>query len=377
MTFETILGHQHIKKLLRQSIENNRVAHAQLFTGETGTGMLPMAIAYATEILCHSAGENCYLKCNHLSHPDLHFIFPTATNNKVKKDPCSALFMDDFRNFMKEQPYGSLFDWYQFIDIGKKQGNIGVNEAKDINAKISLKSFEGGYKIVIIWAAEMMNNECANKLLKLLEEPPAQTVFILISNDPNKILNTITSRCQITQFPRLGNETIEQGLMEQGVSLADAKRFAQQAQGNFQKALQYANDTSQDQSFELWFVNWVRTAFRAKANKSSVLGLIQWSNELALQGPEVQKRFLEYCTEIFRQALMVHYGVESLAYMQFPHTQFKIEKFAPFIHNNNILNIVKELEKATLHIERNGNAKAILTDLSIKLTRFLHAKKDE
>ena len=374
MKFEEILGHQSIKKYLQASTTNRRIAHAQLFIGEEGIGVLPMAIAYATQIICLEGDENTLRKCENLSHPDLHFAFPTATNSKVKKDPTSSLFMEDWRGFVAENPYGTIFDWYQHIGIENKQGNMGVAEAKEITDKLSLKSFEGGYKVMVIWMAELMNTECANKLLKLLEEPPAKTIFILIAQNEHQILTTILSRCQITRFSKLSDTTIKEGLMLKGVSVEQATSIALRSQGNYKRALNLLENQSDETLFEEWFIRWVRTAFRAKGNKSSILGLLQWSEEISAKGREVQKQFLDYCLEIFRQALMFNYGAIELIYSQFQDTSFQLEKFAPFVHHNNIEAIQNEIETAIYHIERNGNGKVILTDLSIKLTRLLHTK---
>lgn len=374
MTFEKILGHQSIKKYLQESIENGRIAHAQLFIGEEGIGVLPMAIAYATQIICLEGDENTLRKCENLSHPDLHFAFPTATNSKVKKDPVSSLFMEEWRGFVSENPYGTIFDWYQHIGIENKQGNMGVAEAKEITDKLALKSFEGGYKVMVIWMAELMNTECANKLLKLLEEPSAKTIFILVAQNEHQILTTILSRCQITRFSKLGDATIKEGLMQRGISTKQATAIALRAQGNYKRALNLLENQSDETIFEEWFIRWVRTAFRAKGNKASILGLLQWSEEISSRGREMQKQFLDYCLEIFRQALLLNYGANELIYSQFQDTSFQLEKFAPFIHHNNIEAIQNEIETAIYHIERNGNGKVILTDLSIKLTRLLHTK---
>ncbi len=372
MNFDKIIGNSPIKKYLQENINSRRIAHAQLFSGEQGIGILPMALAYATEIICLDGDENSRKKCENLSHPDLHFVFPTATTTKVKQNPVSSLFMEDFRAFFHKNPYGTLFDWYQFLGIDNKQGNMGVAEAKEITEKLSLKSFEGGYKVMIVWMAEYMNTDCANKLLKLLEEPPAKTLFILIAENENQILSTILSRCQITRFSKIGDAAIKDGLMQNGVSEDQAIAIAIRSQGNYKKALDFLEDKSNDKLFEELFIRWVRTAFRAKGNKASIIELLKWSEEITSKGRETQKQFLDYCLEIFRQALMLNYGAKELVYTRFFDESFRLEKFAPFVHNNNIEAIQNEIETAIYHIERNGNGKIILTDLSIKLTRLLH-----
>ena len=367
-----ILGYDTIKNYLKASVEAGRIPHAQLFVAGEGQGGLLMAIAYATLILSHD-NPKAKKQCAQLAHPDLHFAFPTATNNKVKKDPISSLFMDEWRTFVKEQPYGSLFDWFVFLDIDKKQANIGVNEAKEITNKLALKSFEGGYKIMIIWMAEKMNPEASNKLLKLLEEPADKTVFLLVVEDENALLDTIKSRCQILRFPPLSEKAIKEALIARGLADAEATKIALRAQGNFNKALQLMdNKESEEATFERWFIAWVRTAYRARGNKASIQGLLQWSDEINTVGYETQKQFLQYCAEVFRQALLLNYKANSLVYMQFADPTFQLAKFAPFIHGNNIEAIHNLLEEAQLHVERNGSGKIIFTDLAIKLTRLLH-----
>lgn len=379
MLFDSILGLDHIKNHLIMTANAGRIPHAQLFVGPEGCGTLPMAIKYAQHILCTIASEKneqeknaCHLKCNALMHADLHFVFPVAISDKVKSHPISDHYITDFRSFVKEQPYGNLFDWYRLIEIEKKQGQIGVDEAQDLLKKLALKSYEGGYKICIIWMADRLNVSASNKLLKLIEEPPDKTVFILITENEEQIIQTIRSRCQVLHFPLLAEDTIAKGLIGQGISEEKALRLANEASGNYNKALDLMRHDSEDLVFERWFVQWVRSAFKAKGNKAIIHDLIMWSNEVAKTGRETQKKFLLYCIAIFRQAMLINYNLKELAFMKIHIDGFDLNKFAPFVHENNMFEITEELEKAIYHIERNGNAKIIFTDLSIKLTRLLH-----
>ena len=347
MEFKDILGYDHIKGYLKASVEAGRIPHAQLVVAAEGQGALPMAIAYASLLLAAN-NPKAQAQCAQLAHPDLHFVFPTAANDKVKKDPVSSLFMTEWRAFLQAQPYGTLFDWLTYLGVEKKQANIGVNEAKEITSKLALKSFEGGYKVMIIWMAEKMNVQTANKLLKLLEEPPEKTLFLLVVEDENALLDTIK-----------------------------ATQIAIRSQGNFNKALLLMQDKEDEEVvFERWFIAWVRTAYRAKGNKTSIHGLLQWSEEVSATGRETQKQFLQYCAEVFRQAFLLNYTATGLVYMQFTDPTFQLEKFAPFIHGNNIEKIHNLIEEATYHVERNGNGKLIFTDLAIKLTRLLHTKNN-
>ena len=381
MLFQDILGLDHIKRHLSLSADAGRIAHAQLFVGKEGSGTLPMAIAYAQYLLCKNidsentgGNEACNLKCNSLSHPDMHFAFPVANSGSVKSHAVSDNFMQEWRQFVAEQPYGNLFDWYLAIGIEKKQGQIGVDESQEIVKKLSLKSYEGGYKVMLIWMADRINTQASNKLLKLIEEPPEKTVFILIAEDEEQIIQTIRSRCQVLHFPPLAEDVIAKALEQKGQDKQTAHRIAHEANGNFNKALDLVNNDSEDLVFEKWFVQWVRSAFKAKGNKAAINDLILWSNEVAKTGRETQKKFLKYCIAIMRQAMLLNYNVPELAYMRIHVEGFDLNKFAPFVHENNILDITEELESALYHIERNGNAKLVLTDLSIKLTRLLHKK---
>ena len=379
MLFNQIIGQDHIKKHLIKSAENGRIPHAQLFVGKEGCGTLPMAIAYAQFLLCNFSNDvdACQIKCNKLQHPDLHFAFPVTTNDSVKKHPVSNLFLEDWRAFVANQPYGSLFNWLHHIGVENKQGLIGVDEAEDVVKKLKLKSYEGGFKVMIIWMAEKMNIAAANKLLKLIEEPPEKTVFILITENEEQIINTIKSRCQALHFPALSEQDIANALVvNHQVNDKKAAHIAHQCEGNLNKALHLLHEDSSDLVFEEWFVTWIRTAFKAKGNATVVKQLIAWSETIAKSGRETQKRFLEYCLQFFRQALLLNYKSDQLVFMEIK-TGFNLTKFAPFVHSGNILEIEKELNDAMYHIERNGNAKIILLDLSMKLTRFLHKKEEK
>jgi DNA polymerase-3 subunit delta' len=380
MLFKDILGQIHIKNHLTKSAEAGRIPHAQLFVGPEGSGTLPMAIAYAQYLLCgnvggENAGENtaCNLKFEHFSHPDLHFVFPVATTDGIKSHPVSDHFMVEWRQFLSESPYGSLFDWLRNLGIQNKQGLISVDEATDINKKLALKAYEGGYKVMIIWMADKMNGPSANKLLKLLEEPPAKTVFILITENIGDLLQTIVSRCQVIDFMGLSESVIAEALVSrENCDPIQAKKIAHQSEGNYNKTLHIFRKENDEFPFDEWFVEWVRSAFRAKGNAAAINDLIAWSEKIAATGRETQKQFLHYCIHFFRQALMLNYQATELVFLETNVPKFELEKFAPFVNGANITDIYKELEEAIYHIERNGNSKIILTDLSIKLTRLIH-----
>ncbi len=384
MLFSRVLGQEHIKKHLLASVKNNRIPHTQLFVGPEGSGTLLTAVAYAQEVLCHFAPDEATKeatkkKVENFTHPDLHFAYPVAKNAQAKKNNVkhivSDYYAEEWREFLTTQPYGNLFDWYQLIGVENAQGLISVHEANDINKKLSLKAYEGGYKVMIIWMAEKMNAEASNKLLKLLEEPPHKTLFILIAEDEELLLQTIRSRCQILHFHPVAEEVIKDCLINvHNASPATAALIAHQANGNFNKALDLLHNDSEDLVFEQWFVWWVRSAFKAKGNKAAIHDILSWSEEVAKTGRETQKKFLHFCLEAFRQAMLLNYKAKDLVFLAITAEDFKFDKFAPFVHERNIVSITKEIETAIYHIERNANAKLVLTDLSIKLARLLHKK---
>lgn len=374
MLWEDLVGHKEIKEALKASISENRISHAQLISGENGWGALSLAIAYAGEILAAEKGENARNKVASLQHPDIHFSFPVTSSEKFS-NPISNHYIKEFREFILENPFGSLYDWLEFMEVEKKQGVLNVHEAQEIVKFLSLNSYEGSYKFVIIWLPEMMNDAAANKLLKIMEEPPQKTVFLLVTEREDALLPTILSRCQLVKLNRLSEDEIARYLEDKiGLESREAKRISVASNGNLREALQ--NTDSANEEFESYFVNWVRNAFMAAKNPSVLKNLVKWANEISAWPREKQKQFLHYCSEIFRQALLKNYQTEELVYMQLAAEGFNWEKFAPFIHGANISDILDELNETSYHIERNANAKIVLLDLSIKLTRFLHKKPE-
>ncbi|MDT0294674.1 ATP-binding protein [Mesonia ostreae] len=377
MLFSEILGLEHIKKHLSTSVDRGRIPHAQLFVGKNGSGTLPMAIAYAQHVLCskNEREEACLTAFKKLAHPDLHFTYPVANNDRVKKNATAEDFTGEWRDFVLDSPYGSVFDWYQCLGIENKQGNISVRDAQNVLKTLSLKSYEGGYKIMIIWEADKLNTSASNKLLKLIEEPPNNTIFILITENEEQILQTIRSRCQALHFPPLGEKVIATALEKKGIAAAEALKIAHKSDGSYTQALSMLEQHESEAIFETWFITWVRSAFRAKGNKAAIKDILQWSEDIAATGRETQKRFLHYCLDFFRQAMLYNYNSQSLVYLEPDTPGFELRKFAPFVHGSNMIQITEEIEKAIYHIERNVNSKITLADLSIKLTRLLHQKE--
>jgi DNA polymerase-3 subunit delta' len=378
MVFSDILGQNHIKNHLMQTASQFRIPHAQLFVGPEGSGTLPMAIAYAHYILSHQAEnevkkKSCDAMFSKLAHPDLHFFFPTTTSDSVKSKPKSTDYINEWRSFLFKNPYAGLFDWHQHLHVEKKQGEIRVDDAVEVLRALSLKSYEGGYKVLIIWMADLINTQASNKLLKIIEEPTPNTLLILITEKEESIIQTIRSRCQTIHFNGLPEEVIATHLTSKHqIDTLKALKIAHQAQGNLNKALKIIQQLDETVQFEEWFVFWIRAAFLAKKRKSAIIDLLAWSENISKLGRETQKSFLLFCIEMFRQALLLQYKADKLVFFE-PNTEdFKLKNFAPFVNGSNISDIYTEISTAIYHIERNGNAKIILSDLSIKLTRLIH-----
>ena len=309
-----------------------------------------------------------------LNHPDIHFYFPVVKKGGSITTRVSKDYISEWRDFVDASPYGNLNEWYSHIDAGNRQGVITADEAQNIIKTLSLKAFSGGHKVLIIWHAEKMNAACANKLLKWIEEPNKSTSILLLTEEENGLPRTIQSRCQTIRVMRLLPKDIFDALIEKGVDSSKAKEVSEASEGNYGSALNLINENKNILAFEQLFIEWVRTAFKAKTDKKSINSLISWSERVAKLGRELEKQFLHYCLEAFRQAMLLNYGADEMVSLKIHDPSFRLEKFSMFIGSANIEGISSEIEDAIYHIERNGNGKIILTDLSIKLTRLLHRK---
>ena len=374
MLFRDIIGHAFIKKELQRNLTLGRIPHCQLICGPEGSGALPVAIAYARQVICNELdqkAEFCNLKISELKHPDLHFVYPVANNQDVKSKAISSSFITNWREFLSLNPYGNLFEWYMSIGIENKQGKIGKDEAENLIKKMSLKSYEGGWKAVIIWMAEKMNPSATNKLLKLIEEPPEKTLFIFVAEDELLLMDTLVSRCQRINLNKIPNDLIKKALIDKGFSNELANKASLESNGSYNKAFSFAKGKESDSVFEKWFQSWVRSAFKVKKNKEAVLELVDWSKTVSKSGRETQKKFIAYSLEIFRQALLLNYGISELTFYS-PSTDFNFDNFSKFIGGANVEEISLELENAYIQIQSNGNPNMIFTDLSLKLTRLIH-----
>lgn len=368
MRLEDVIGHKALKEHLLQGIRDNRVSHALLFTGAVGSGTFPLALAYASEVLVHSSQnpDSSRLKCDKLIHPDLHFTVPVNTNGRVKEKPKTPDFLEEWREAFLANPYLSLFDWLSFLGIENKQGIINVYQASVIMRTLALKSFESGYKVMVIWMPERMNGSTANKLLKLLEEPPAQTLFVLVSEQPEQLLPTILSRTQIIRVPPLTQVELQEALVARhGLSTEQASQVALLADGDYNQA-RHALDSDEDEVyFQTHFQRWMRLLYSKK-----VYELLDFVDEAARMGRERQKRFFQYGLHLFRECLIHQYGTDSLKRLTGEEAAF-VERFAPFVNAANAVLLVDAFEKAAYHIERNANAKILFLDLSFKVMKML------
>lgn len=377
MQFKDVIGQEEVKRKLILSVQENRVPHAQLFLGPSGTGKMPLALAYAQYILCphRTATDSCGVcpscqKISKLTHPDLHFVMPTATTKSVKSNPESDLFLNEWRDFLlQNEGYVDTPSWYSFLDVENKQGAIYVRDAAALIRKLNFKAYEGDYKIAVIWMAEKLRVDTANKLLKLLEEPPEKTLFILIAEDQEELLATIRSRTSLVKVPRITQEEIHDALIQrQQCTEQEASDAAMIAEGSWLKALQYVKDAEDQKFYFRTFQQWMRLCFKAAINE-----LIDFSNNIKSIGRERQKELLDYGLGIVRNSLLFNNDLASLVMLPEEEKRFNVG-FAPFVKSANIVQIADLLEEASRQIERNGYAPLIFLDCSFKMAKLLRMK---
>ena len=383
MLFSDIIGQHDTKKQLIRTVTEQRIPHAQLFRGPEGVGKLALAIAYAQYICCEnrSTGDSCgtcpsCVKFRKLAHPDLHFVFPTIKPAGKSSVVCDD-FIAEFRHKILETPYFSINEWYAEISGDAKQGLIYSNESEEILRKLSLKTYESEYKIMIIWLPEKMHVTCANKLLKILEEPPEKTVFLLVSNSPDEIINTILSRTQHVFIPKLSDNEIIKALMrnvELDIIESDAQYAAKIANGSYLGAISVLSEGDENkQNFER-FVMIMRLAWQVgnKKDHASLKTLRKWSDDMAASsmGRERQKNFLVYAQRMTRENFIRNMMQPELNYFTMAENQFS-QRFSPFINERNVEDLMAEFALAERHIEQNVNAKMVFFDLVLKVIMLL------
>ena len=374
MKFSDIPGQKEIIDKLISSVHRERVSHAQLFAGPEGCGNLALALAYAQYISCEnrtpvdSCGvcKSC-VKYEKMIHPDLHFVFPVIRDKK-SNEPVSDNYIVQWREFVKNSAFFNLNKWLDSIEVGNAQGLIFATEASEIIKKLSLKAFESDFKIMVIWLPEKMHLATANKLLKLIEEPPERTLFLLVSDESDKIIPTILSRCQLIKIPAFESKDIVNYLIDRfSIKKEKAADISRVANGNIIRAIELCENEDSSLLNLDRFKNLMRFAW-----KRDILSLINWSEETAAIGREAQKAFITFTLRLVRENLMLTLNQKKnrLIFMTGEEAEFS-SKFHPFINNGNIYTFADELNLAYSHIEANGNSKIIFLDLALKITRII------
>jgi DNA polymerase-3 subunit delta' len=376
MNFSQIPGQKEtIRKLIR-SVKEERVSHAQMFAGNEGCGSMALALAYARYISCedrsdHDSCGKCKscVKYEKMIHPDLHFVFPVIKGKKAT-DPVSDNYIGEWRDFVAKSPFFTLNDWLYSIEVGNAQGMIFASEAAEIIRKLSLKTFESDFKIMIIWLPEKMHQATANKLLKMIEEPPEKTHFQLVSDEPNKVIPTIRSRCQLVRIPAFSDSEVETYLINRfGITREKAADISHVSNGNIIRAAELCENESTSLENLERFKSLMRFSW-----KRDVVSLMNWSEEISSTGREAQKNFISFSLRLLRENLMLTLGqVENrLVFLTGEEADFS-GKFHPFITQENVYSLTEELNLAHSHIEANGNARIIFLDMALKITRLIRS----
>jgi len=373
MLFSDIIGLDDIKQMLIQAVKSEHIAHAQLFAGAEGYGHLALALAYAQYVNCTNKQEDdacgkcpSCMQYNKLVHPDLHFIFPTATTKKVTspEDAVSQVFLPEWREFLTKNPYSSLPDWAIFFGAENKLCNISRNESRNIVKALSMKAFMAKYKVMIIWLPELMRTEASNAILKILEEPPQKTLFLLVTNAREQILPTILSRSQVVNVRPFTDDEITQALVQNfEIPQAQAQNAAFLAEGNLNEALKIAQNV--DDVYTDFFKSWMRFCF-----KTDYQELANLMEQFAEKGKEAQKNILLYSLKIVRESMLAKFGGESLLRLPDETLEF-VRNFSKVLSENAIEKTITLLNDALHHIERNANPKMLFLNLSVNIAILL------
>ncbi|WP_417264914.1 ATP-binding protein [Brumimicrobium sp.] len=370
MLFKDVIGHSDLKQKFISDVRDNQVSHAHLFLGNVGYGGLPLTLAFVQYLMCEDkkASDSCGVcsacnKVQKLEHPDVHFSFPTVQTNSKTSDPQFALW----KSLVLENPYISLNEWINQSDDKGRKPIISVHQSEEIIKKLTLKSFEGGYKVSVIWLAEEMNAACANKLLKIIEEPPKDTVFILIVESEENMLPTILSRTQITKIKQLNNDELSQFLQsKKNVSQDLIRSIVSRTEGDLSLALELLNAGDNVNSNFSRFVELMRVCY-----KKEVLPMFNWADAMSKLGREEQKHFLKYALYMVRQSLMKNYTEGQLMGTSSDEAEF-LAKFARFITGNNVLEFNQLFNDAHYNVERNAHSKLLFTNITFEVMRYIH-----
>ncbi len=375
MRFADIIGQEDIKQRLVRTVEESRVSHAQLFLGPEGSGKLALAVAYAQYINCTNKqdGDSCgecpsCIKYQKFIHPDLHFIYPTAKVKNIEK-PMSKDFISQWRELLLEtNSYINLSAWYAKLGMERKQAIINARDCNEIIKTLSYKSYESEYKVMIIWMVEKLFHAAAPKILKVLEEPPDKTLFLLVSENQDLIINTILSRTQLIKIGKLSDTELTKALIRDGYEPAQANDAVRIADGNYLAAVRLISQSEEERYNFLNFREWMRNVYQFDVEK-----LIKFVADMSKNSREKNKSFLNYALRFTRESLLMNYNSSDLVRVNNEESDF-IGKFYPFINERNSHLIAEELDKSIYHIERNANPSVLFMDLSLKLAKWLRKK---
>lgn len=377
MKFSSIVGQGAVKQRLVKTVKDSRVSHAQLFFGPEGSGKLATAIAYAQFINCTDKQENdsCGLcpscvKYEKLIHPDLHFVYPTAKTKQVEK-PTSNDFVTQWRELIQEKSgYIKLPFWYEKIGIEKKQAIINARDCNDLIKKLSYKTYEADYKVMIIWMVEKLFYSAAPKILKILEEPPDKTLFILISENQEQIINTILSRTQLVKFPRINGDDLRKKLLDDGHESARVNEVVKIVKGNYIEANRLLTESDEEEFNFSLFINWMRLCFG-----NNIADILDFVIDISKMNREKQKSFLKYVLRMVRESNLINNEGNDLVILNKNESAFiygtGAKKFYPYINSKNVFLITDELNKSVYQVERNVNPNILFTDLSLKIGKYL------
>ena len=378
MKFQEVIGQGEAKQRLVKLVEEGRVPHAMLFTGPKGCGKMAMAMAFASYLLCANRhdGDSCgtcpqCIMLRKWAHPDLHFTYPVIKQNGTTSDykPVSDDFSKEWHDLLADGPYFTIEQWLLAMGTTTQQAIMTVKEADAISHKLSLRSSQGGYKVSLIWLPERMREDTANKLLKMIEEPPSQTVFILVSENPAALLETIRSRTQLFSMHRIAIEDIELALVQKrGIDEEPAKKLARFAEGSWLKALDALDAESENREFLTDFISLNRLSF-----SRDVKGLAKWSQDVTKYGREKQKRMLAFFLRMTRESFMYNFHIPQLTYLTTQEENF-VKKFAPFMNENNVMEMAEVFSEAIRDIGQNANARIVFFDVALQSTKLIRNK---
>jgi DNA polymerase-3 subunit delta' len=372
MQFAQVIGQQTLKQRLTGAFKEGRIAHALMFLGPEGSGNLALALAFAQYIACpnRSESDSCGAcptckKMDQHQFADLHYTFPFFNKSEGSEKTTCNDWLTPWRAHLRLSPYTTIEDWRNEITEDNKQLIMSVYEAGNIIQHLALKSYEGGYKFQVIWMAEYLKTDTANKLLKIVEEPPEKTIFLFVANSLENILQTILSRVQVVHVPKVDDDSICDGLRQLSCPEEKAQEIAHFAHGDWNKALQLLNAHNPDENYAVQFQTWMRMCY-----KKDVTGIFRWADEMHKLNREDQKHFLSYALDQVRQNLVLNYAGADFVRLNQSEKKFS-DKFAPFINDLNAEELMEEITEAFHDVSRNAYTKLVLADLSFKLHYLL------